>query len=84
MAIPALLTIILLQATTSAPASQQTSPTVKASAPVIASAAAAAASDSDPADPTVCRAVDVAGSAFPKRECHPVSVWNRRARSGGY
>ncbi len=82
MATSILLSIVLLQATASGPAVQPNAPPAPVSTPVSTSPTTVVASDSDASNPTVCRTVDVSGSAFPRKECHTMKVWNRRARDG--
>ena len=74
-----ILSLALLQAAGAAAPAQPASPPAQASAAAPAAQTDAAA-DQTPPDPTVCRTVDVSGSAFPRKECHRLSAWNRIAR----
>ena len=72
-----LMSMLLLQASASAPVAQPSSPP-----PSDSNAASTLASNAPPEDPVVCRRVAVAGSAFDKKECHTLKTWNRMARDG--
>ena len=76
-----LLSLALFQAAGATAPAQPGGPPAQASV-ATASSPTAGPSDASPPDPLVCRSVDVSGSAFPRKECHRLSIWSRMAREG--